>query len=49
MQAFNRTSSENFPSFHLIQGLDLITDLSWTTFAAAVQSLFLPSLLVKFT
>lgn len=29
---------KTFPSSHLIQGLDLIKDLSWTTSATAVQS-----------
>lgn len=31
-------AQKTFPSFHLIQGLDLIKDVSWTTSATAVQS-----------
>lgn len=31
-------AQKNFPSSHLIQGLDLIKDLSWTTSATDMQS-----------
>lgn len=34
-------AQKNVPSSHLIQGLDLITDLSWTTSVTAEQSPFL--------
>lgn len=42
-------AQKTFPFFHLIQGLDLITDLRWTTSATAMQSPFCQSLFVKFT